>query len=75
MIVEYRTENLCDLQFTVRHLSGLIDQLRHNIWAVSPEKAFENLDEDKDGVISPAEFKKGLERLGLSGLSLGQVKG
>jgi Ca2+-binding EF-hand superfamily protein len=56
-------------------LSGLIEQLRHNIWAVSPEKAFENLDEDKDGIITPDEFKRGLERLGMSGLSLEQVKG
>ena len=56
-------------------LSGLIDQLRHNIWSISPEKAFENIDEDKDGIISPEEFKKGLDRLGLSGLSLEQVKG
>ena len=55
-------------------VTGLLDQLRHNIWVYHLKRHFENLDENKDGIISPEEFMSGLERLGLSGLTLEQVK-
>lgn len=55
-------------------VSVLLAQLRHNITTVSPKDAFNGLDTDGNGVISPKEFRRGLERMGIIGLDESKIK-
>ena len=51
----------------------IIRKLRSALWKVDPATAFNIMDKDHDGKISPNEFKAGVERMGLKGLSSEEI--
>ena len=55
-------------------VSKLLVQLRNRISQISPKDAFNGLDENGDGILTPMEFKKGLIKMGILGVDDDKVR-